>query len=182
MARKNIQLAAIAPFGLRITPDIKSQLEATARANNRSMNAEINYMIEESLARRADTSGKSPSALFKPRSEAAETDGPYNPWVDDAGGSAIDAIDDDILEELAGGLLKLARKISDAEDAATARFDHARFYQFALAELDSIETSNKAEVARVFDELMVRAASHFRWPAFLDEGPEFHEDEPEERP
>lgn len=37
----------IAPFGLRMPPDLKERVEAAAKANNRSMNAEIVAVLEE---------------------------------------------------------------------------------------------------------------------------------------
>lgn len=37
----------IAPYGLRIPPDLKDRVEAAAKANNRSMNAEIVATLEE---------------------------------------------------------------------------------------------------------------------------------------
>lgn len=40
-------MANIAPFGLRMQPDLKARIEAAAKANNRSMNAEIVARLEE---------------------------------------------------------------------------------------------------------------------------------------
>ncbi|WP_139291294.1 Arc family DNA-binding protein [Paracoccus sp. SM22M-07] len=37
----------IAPYGLRMPPDLKERVEASAKANNRSMNAEIVATLEE---------------------------------------------------------------------------------------------------------------------------------------
>ncbi|MFV0303426.1 MAG: Arc family DNA-binding protein [Paracoccus sp. (in: a-proteobacteria)] len=37
----------LAPFGLRMQPDLKDRIKATAEANNRSMNAEIVATLEE---------------------------------------------------------------------------------------------------------------------------------------
>jgi hypothetical protein len=34
------------PFGLRLPPDLKATVAAAARANKRSMNAEITYQLE----------------------------------------------------------------------------------------------------------------------------------------
>lgn len=39
----------INPFGLRLQPDLKTQLEAAAEKNKRSLNAEISARLEESL-------------------------------------------------------------------------------------------------------------------------------------
>lgn len=41
---------AINPFGLRMLPELKEQLESAARANGRSMNSEIVARLERSLA------------------------------------------------------------------------------------------------------------------------------------
>lgn len=40
----------IAPFGLRMQPELRAQLEAAAAAHGRSMNAEIVSRLEQSLA------------------------------------------------------------------------------------------------------------------------------------
>jgi hypothetical protein len=42
-------LANIAPFGLRMQPDLKDRIKAEAERSNRSMNAEIIARLEESL-------------------------------------------------------------------------------------------------------------------------------------
>lgn len=42
-------LANIAPFGLRMQPELKDRISASARRNNRSMNAEIVHRLEMSL-------------------------------------------------------------------------------------------------------------------------------------
>lgn len=39
----------IAPFGLRMQPELRAALEEAARENGRSLNAEIAYRLEESL-------------------------------------------------------------------------------------------------------------------------------------
>lgn len=36
----------IAPYGLRLPPDLKARVEASAAANNRSLNAEIVYALD----------------------------------------------------------------------------------------------------------------------------------------
>lgn len=43
-------MANIPPFGLRMQPDLKARIEAAAKANNRSMNAEIVVRLEASFA------------------------------------------------------------------------------------------------------------------------------------
>lgn len=45
--------ANITPFGLRMQPELKSRVEAAARDNNRSMNAEIVERLETSFNNRA---------------------------------------------------------------------------------------------------------------------------------
>lgn len=42
-------MAAIAPFGLRMQPDLKERIEKAASINNRSMNAEIIARLEMSF-------------------------------------------------------------------------------------------------------------------------------------
>jgi hypothetical protein len=39
----------IPPFGLRLPPDLKERVQAVAKANNRSMNAEIVARLSESF-------------------------------------------------------------------------------------------------------------------------------------
>lgn len=48
------KVASIAPFGLRMQPELKQQIEEQARANGRSLNAEIVWRLEQSLASEAD--------------------------------------------------------------------------------------------------------------------------------
>lgn len=43
-------MANITPFGLRMQPDLKARIEASARENNRSINAEIVERLEESFS------------------------------------------------------------------------------------------------------------------------------------
>lgn len=42
----------VPPFGLRMLPDLKQRVEAAARANGRSMNAEIVARLEDSFTAR----------------------------------------------------------------------------------------------------------------------------------
>lgn len=44
-------MANIPPFGLRMQPDLKARIEDAARANNRSLNAEIIARLESTLER-----------------------------------------------------------------------------------------------------------------------------------
>lgn len=60
MAKKEIgrpQTAHIAPFGLRLQPDLKEQVEAAARSAGRSMNAEIAARLEQSFSASNSPSG-----------------------------------------------------------------------------------------------------------------------------
>lgn len=179
MARKNIKMSAIAPFGIRIPPVLKDELEVEAHTTNRSMNSEINQFIQEGLARRRAARSKLPPSLFKPRPEGAEFDGPYNT---DEEVAAIDTIGKDLLEELASGLLRLASRLPGNGGAIEGKLSPVEFYRFAIDELDRIESSDRREVARVFEELMARAASRFHWPDLGAAGPDYDEDEPEELP
>jgi len=47
------KIANIAPFGLRMQPELKQQIEEQAMASGRSLNAEIVWRLEQSL--KADT-------------------------------------------------------------------------------------------------------------------------------
>ena len=51
------KIANIVPFGLRMQPELKQQLEESARAEGRSLNAEIVIRLEKSL--KADAPGAS---------------------------------------------------------------------------------------------------------------------------
>lgn len=47
--------AHIVPFGLRLQPELKARLEESAKANGRSLNAEIAARLEASLEESQDT-------------------------------------------------------------------------------------------------------------------------------
>lgn len=47
MADESKYPTRIAPYGLRMPPELKERVEAAAKANNRSMNAEIVATLEE---------------------------------------------------------------------------------------------------------------------------------------
>ncbi|MDV6226314.1 Arc family DNA-binding protein [Nitratireductor aquimarinus] len=49
MTEERKPMANIPPFGLRMQPDLKAQVEEAARANNRSLNAEIVSRLERSF-------------------------------------------------------------------------------------------------------------------------------------
>ncbi len=44
----------VAPYGLRMAPDLKERVAASADRNSRSMNVEINHALEDYLAREAE--------------------------------------------------------------------------------------------------------------------------------
>ncbi len=44
------RIANIAPFGLRMPPDLKERVQKSAQKNNRSMNSEIIALLEHALA------------------------------------------------------------------------------------------------------------------------------------
>lgn len=50
----------IAPYGLRMPPDLKDRVQAAAEANNRSMNAEIVATLERAYP----AAGKDPDSDF----------------------------------------------------------------------------------------------------------------------
>jgi len=62
MAKQKLQ--NIAPFGLRMQPDLKSSLEKAARKIPRSLNAEIVSRLEQSLATRRDLKDYSDGELI----------------------------------------------------------------------------------------------------------------------
>lgn len=47
----------IPPFGLRLPPEVKDELEKLAEKNRRSLNAEITVRLEENLAREKENCG-----------------------------------------------------------------------------------------------------------------------------
>lgn len=49
MSEDRMPMANIPPFGLRMRPDLKTKIEEAARANNRSLNAEIVSRLYDSL-------------------------------------------------------------------------------------------------------------------------------------
>ncbi|NJL06974.1 MAG: Arc family DNA-binding protein [Methylacidiphilales bacterium] len=49
MAEERKPVANIAPFGLRMQPDLKARIEQAARENNRSLNSEIVSRLETSF-------------------------------------------------------------------------------------------------------------------------------------
>ncbi|MGB3831196.1 MAG: Arc family DNA-binding protein [Mesorhizobium sp.] len=54
MSDERKPMANIAPFGLRMQPDLKSRVEEAAKANNRSLNAEIVDRLEYTFSEGAD--------------------------------------------------------------------------------------------------------------------------------
>ena len=44
-----VRIANIAPFGLRLQPDLKRRIEEAAKRNGRSLNSEISIRLELSL-------------------------------------------------------------------------------------------------------------------------------------
>jgi predicted HicB family RNase H-like nuclease len=44
-----MKVANIVPFGLRLQPELKRRVEEAAKANNRSLNAEISARLERSF-------------------------------------------------------------------------------------------------------------------------------------
>lgn len=73
MSEDRALMANIPPFGLRMRPDLKVHIEAAARANNRSLNAEIVSRLESSLqADAADKKADDLGELFHKYLEATE--------------------------------------------------------------------------------------------------------------
>lgn len=69
-------VANIAPFGLRMQPELKQVIEDSARANGRSLNAEIVHRLEQSIltgvSEPFDTS-HSDNSLMQKLAKAEET-------------------------------------------------------------------------------------------------------------
>jgi len=49
------KIGSVAPFGLRMLPELRARLEEAARSNSRSLNAEIVARLEESLVAAPET-------------------------------------------------------------------------------------------------------------------------------
>lgn len=97
------KVANIAPFGLRMQPELKQQIEGQALASGRSLNAEIVWRLEQSL--KADASSTS---WIKTAKRAA------------AGGSLderLSAVEAEV-QELRVGLLELRQARQDGSETA----------------------------------------------------------------
>jgi len=66
------KIANIAPFGLRMQPELKQQIEEQALASGRSLNAEIVWRLEQSL--KADATGYSWIKAAKRASDSTAAD------------------------------------------------------------------------------------------------------------
>lgn len=55
----------LAPFGVRLPPDLKSRIHAAAEANNRSMNAEIVATLEKTYPPPTDPAAERFAAAFE---------------------------------------------------------------------------------------------------------------------
>lgn len=64
---------SVAPFGLRMLPDLKEMLEAAARLAGRSMNAEVSARLRESFGYAAPTS---PAVVATPQTTFRYRDNP----------------------------------------------------------------------------------------------------------
>lgn len=71
---KKKPMAAIAPFGLRMQPELKERIEKAAAQNNRSMNAEIIARLEFALGfdATADAQGSEFAELVARKLDAQE--------------------------------------------------------------------------------------------------------------
>lgn len=98
MPEKPDQKAAnIVPFGLRMQPNLKQRIEAMARANNRSLNAEIVSRLEASLDAAETEPGK--AGWVKTAKRAAASSPPND---------RLDALEAEV-RELRLGLLELRK-------------------------------------------------------------------------
>lgn len=65
----------IAPFGVRMSPELKARLEAAAKINGRSLNAEVVARLQESLDQKGEqriASTGEPSAAYRPMSDGEQ--------------------------------------------------------------------------------------------------------------
>lgn len=70
---------SIAPLGLRLLPDLRQKIEESARANGRSMNAEVSARLEASFT-------EAPASLPQPVQEAIAME------IADNGGTEAEAL------------------------------------------------------------------------------------------
>ncbi len=66
------KIASIPPFGLRLQPELKSKVEAAARANGRSLNSEIAARLDRSFRIADDAEGVGSAAALEKRIAALE--------------------------------------------------------------------------------------------------------------
>ncbi|RSM31727.1 hypothetical protein C5B78_04515 [Aeromonas salmonicida] len=52
-----MKVSNIAPFGVRMPPDLKKRLEASAKKNSRSLNAEVVYWLQQAMDEQDESSG-----------------------------------------------------------------------------------------------------------------------------
>ncbi len=97
------KVASIAPFGLRMQPELKQQIEEQAMASGRSLNAEIVWRLEQSL--KADAPGQSWIKTAKQAASALPSD------------DRLSALEAEV-QELRLGLEELRKTHQDSQGAA----------------------------------------------------------------
>lgn len=107
-------MAAIAPFGLRMQPDMKERIEKAAEANNRSMNAEIIARLEMSFSELA--AGAAVSALVADQSELLVRQAELIERQGAISESVIETINQAIADALEKMKLELIDKKSEADE------------------------------------------------------------------
>lgn len=97
------KVASIAPFGLRMQPELKQQIEEQAMASGRSLNAEIVWRLEQSL--KADAPGQSWIKMAKQAASALPSD------------DRLSALEAEV-QELRLGLEEVRKTHQDSQGAA----------------------------------------------------------------
>ena len=97
------KIASISPFGLRMQPELKQQIEEQAMVSGRSLNAEIVWRLEQSL--KANASG---TGWIKAAKRAAASGSPDDRL------SALEAE----VRELKAGFLELRQARQDGPETA----------------------------------------------------------------
>ncbi len=114
MVEERLPMANIAPFGLRMQPELKEQLEKAARENNRSLNSEIVQRLHDSVERGA--ADDLYFAMRKVQDEAHEAARDFDPTDHVIGSPDFEppAYQAE-LHELSEIVMRIARRISASE-------------------------------------------------------------------
>lgn len=133
----------VAPYGLRMAPELKERVAASADRNSRSMNIEINHALEDYLAREAQREEgfrwMPPDQQVDPKllwalEEIAKAEGlPLNLMLDGAVSFFIEAKKAELAKADAEAQLEadaaLSAMMDHAEKEAEGNPDHLSFFQ-----------------------------------------------------